>query len=89
MIADCHIGESGADLLDDTRALMTEHRWCRPTEGAGSRGDIAVTDTRCSNTDDDFARARIADLETGENLGGFAGEHDSLHDFPLRVVLRR
>ena len=63
VVARLDAGHAGADLLHDARALVTEDQR-RPQRPVASRGmEIAVTDARGFDFDEDFAGARRVELD--------------------------
>jgi hypothetical protein len=73
MVTFFHRGHAGADLDDDTGALVPENRREQPFRiSAGQREFIGVADARCLNLNQDLAVARTVELD-GDDFKGFAG----------------
>ena len=64
---------AGADLDDDTGALVPENRREQPFRiGAGQSEFVGVADARCLDLNQDLAGARTVELDSGD-FKGFAG----------------
>ena len=73
MVTFFHRGHAGADLDDDTGALVPENGRGQPFRiGAGQREFVGVADARCLDLNQDLAGARTVELDGGD-FKGFAG----------------
>ena len=79
MVARLHVGDLGADLLDDARALVPEHRRRGPRDGAVDDADVAVADAGGGDAHEDLARPGRSHFERARDLGLLPREDDSPH----------
>ena len=90
MVTFFHRGHAGADLDDDTGALVPENRREQPFRiGAGQSEFVGVADARCLGLNQDLAGARTVELDGGD-FKGFAGckataARTSMRSFPRSV----
>ena len=83
VVADGDEGDALADLLDDSRALVTEHRRRRPRDGAVEHRDVGVAQARRDQPHQDLTRPRVAHGQLVGELGlPVAHVHDAPHAVP-------
>ena len=80
VVADRDERHALADLLDDARALVAEHRRRRPRDGAVEHRDVGVAEPRRDEPHQDLARPRVAHGQlVGELRLPVAHVHDPSH----------